>query len=317
MNLKKLLPLSAGLLVAAGANTAFADDEAAAAADATVTTGGGEAGMDANATAGGGASGGMVAGFWTKEQVTRPLVLRKGKLGAYGNLYSLRFSSPPVPPATTGTSATAEGLLVGAGYGVTDKITAGANYAFSLHDFEIKGPLTLYGNMELVNDGKLSVAASASLLINLGGSSTTETILAGLGVRYLVAPKIIVFTGGGSFPGTTLSFGDAYGPLAGSPSGQHLSIGLNDPAPIGFDIPVGAGFQATPELYVGVSTSIGHIGIKDSDSAFFGADFIPLNVGALFNVNNNIDAGAFILLPDLKEIQFDLTFIGIGARYYN
>jgi hypothetical protein len=170
--------------------------------------------------------------------------------------------------------------------------------------------------MELVNDGKLSVAASASLLIQLG-DTTTEAILAGLGVKYLVAPKIVVFTGGGSFPGTTLSFGDAYGPLAGSPSGQHLSIGLNDPMPIGFDIPVGAGFQATPELYVGVSTSIGHIGIKDSDSAFFGADFIPLNVGALFNVNNNIDAGAFILLPDLKEIQFDLAFIGIGARYYN
>lgn len=309
MNLKKLLMISTTLVL--GASPAFADDEAAASADATATTpaGGAAAGMDANATAGGAATMG-----WSKSVIDRPLVLGKGQLAAYGDFDIFRLSFTD-PVSMTSATATAEGLSLGAGYGVTDKITAGVNYAFSIHDFEIKGPLTLFGSLDIMHNDKLSVAANADILINLG-DTTTETLQAGLGVRYKVTPKVAVFTGGGSFPGALLAFGSAYGPLAGSPVGQHLAIGLNSNAPISFDIPVGVGLQATPELYVGVSTALAHIGISNDDNAFFGADYIPVNVGALFAVNEKIDAGAFLNLPDMKEIQFDLMFIGITARYH-
>jgi hypothetical protein len=308
MNLKKLLTLTTALVFAAGASVAFADDEPVPPPDPNA--GGGGMGMDGTATAGASATG------WSKEIINRPLLLPAGKLGAYGNLYILRLSLTNMMTGMT-TTTTSEGLQVGAGYGITDKITAGANYAFALHDFEIKGPLTLYGNFDIMHDAKLSVAASGGVVIALS-DKTTEAIQAGLGVRYLVAPNIAVFTGGGSFPGAAIPFGDAYGPLAGSQLGGHLQIGLNDPMPISFDIPVGAAYQATPELYVSLSTSLGRIAIKDAgDSAFFGADYIPVNLGALFNVTPNIDAGAFLLIPDMKEIQFDLMFIGLGARYYD
>lgn len=301
------LIVGASLLFAAGTAAAQGDPDPAA--------------PPPDASAGGGAAVttpevGVTAGAWSTAVIDQPMTLHAGKLAVYGNLDILRVSVPPVMGVGGGT-VTSEGLDLGVGYGVNDKITVGATYAFSLHEFEIKGPLTLFGAATLFDKDKLTVGASANLTISLG-DTTTETIQAGLGVRYKVTPKFAVYTGGAG-PGLLSS---ALGvvtevPRAGSPLGQHLSIGLNSDAPITFDIPVGVGLQLAPQAFLYANTAIAHIKIANAENAFVFADYIPLNVGLRYAVDQHLEVGAYLTLPDLKEAQFDLMVFGVGARYYN
>jgi len=249
-------------------------------------------------------------GAWPSSIIDRPLVLMKGKLGAHVDLL-IAHASITILGMTS--SSTSEALVLGAGYGVTDKITAGASYGFTLNEFEIKGPLTVYGDMSLTDNGKLAVAASADLTADLGGqtvdsmgvasSSTELSIHAGLAVRYKLAPKMAVYTGNPYTPG---------------PSGQHLNLGLSDGMAKTFSIPVGFAFQATPQLYAFAGTNIATILLSDpgmgSRVVSYG-DTIPFNVGGFFNINKNIDAGASFQ-TDFKGVG-DFYVITVGARYYN
>jgi hypothetical protein len=257
---------------------------------------------------------------WSEVVIERPLTLPAAKLALYGTLdiAHLKFTVP----GGASTSVTSEALDLGVGYGVNDKLTVGGQYAFSIHDFEIKGPLTLFGAYSLLSKDKLTIGASANLTINFrggsdatGNSTTTETLQAGLGVRYQVAPKVAIYSGGKPFP---LGGGVANEmPMAGNVLGQHLSIGLNSKAPISFDVPVGVGIQASPQAFLWVNTSIAHLGLSNDKNAFLFADFIPLNVGLNYAVDKHLDVNAFLTLPDLKEAKFDLLFAGVGVRYYN
>jgi opacity protein-like surface antigen len=254
------------------------------------------------------ASGGGV--MWGDAIINRPLTMPKGKVGIYGDLDVSRIS---VTVGTMTSSATAEGLHVGFGYGVDDKLEIGAEYAFSLHDFEIKGPLTLYGAYSLYSQGKLTIGGSADLLVNFNGfgtvdpmtgaqsSSTDLSLQAGLGIRYMLTDKVAVYTGN---------------PIAPGPLGQHLSIGLNNSGPISLDIPVGLALQATPQVYAFLQTNIAHFGISNDSNAFLFADFIPVDIGLYYAASHQLDVGAFLNLPDLKNAKFDVLEFGIGARYY-
>lgn len=247
--------------------------------------------------------------------VDRNYVVGKGKIGAYANYGILKFSFFE-PITMTTFSGTGDGFGVGAGYGVTDTITVGGQYGFTPGiigdaDSELKGSLDIFGNIQLVNDGKLNVTANADFDLDLCGAndpmtgdcSATKAIHAGLGARYKLAPQMAVFTGA------------PYGP---GPIGQHLSISLESSGPITFDVPVGFMYQATPELNVHLMTNLATIAISNAgDSAFFGADFIPVTLGGLFSLNQNLDLAAQFILPDMKEAQFDLYAFSIGARYYN
>jgi len=308
MNLKHLLSLSTGLLFTAGAaSAAFADDAAAPAPDATTepapdpNAGGATGGMDANATASVDAGAGLSM-LWPQATIDRPYVVPAGTIavGAQLGVAKISFTvTDPVTMMTTTTSSTGEGMGIMAAYGVSDAINAGLLYSFSLHDFEIKGPLTIYGAYKLAHSAKMTVAATANFTYDLGAE--TKEIAAGLGLRYQVAPKIAVFTGA------------PYGP---GPVGQHLSISLEDMGPISFDVLAGGGFQATPQAFVYLSTNLAHINISNDASGFFGADFIPLQLGGQFAVNKNIDAQAAFILPDLKNAKFDLFAFTVGATYY-
>jgi hypothetical protein len=300
MNRIKLAVIAGGALFAA---PVFADDTTEPAAGGTVeagagaevSAGGAGAGMEATAAASGGAS--MA---WPQAVIDRPYVLPASKIAAGGDLVIAKVSfTDPVSGMTT--TSTGEGLGIIAGYGVTDKITAGLTYAFSLNEFEIKGPLTLYGEFQLAHSAKMSVAASASFTYDL--AAETMGLAAGLGLRYNVAPKIAVFTGAPFGPG---------------PVGQHLSIDL-DPTNISFDVYGGAGFQATPQIFAYLSTNLAHIKISGdmNANAFFGADFIPLSLGGVFALNKNLDIHAGFNLVDLKEIGFDVFALSAGVTWYN
>ncbi|MEO6775515.1 MAG: outer membrane beta-barrel protein [Kofleriaceae bacterium] len=248
--------------------------------------------------------------MWGDEIISRPLTMPKSKVGVYGDLDIARFS---VTVGTVTDSSTSEGLHLGFGYGVDDKLTVGAEYAFALHDFEIKGPLTLYGSYSLYHAGKLTIGGSADLLIDFNGagsvnvmtgavsSSTDLALQAGLGVRYMLTDKVAVYTGS---------------PIAPGPLGQHLSIGLNNSGPITFDIPVGVALQATPQVYAYLQTDVARLGISNSSNAFLFADFIPLDLGVYYTASKALDVGAFLNLPDLKNAKFDVLEFGIAARYY-
>jgi hypothetical protein len=257
--------------------------------------------------------GAMTTPGWPKSQIDRPLTVLKGKLDALADIYILH-SSVTVLGMTS--SATAEGLAVGAGYGITDKLEVGGSYAFALHDFEIKGLLTVYGAFALMHTDKLDIGASADLAINLAPDDATETIHAGLAVRYKVAPKFAVFTGTPSKIGGVTDLGlRPAGPL-----GQHLTLGLNDGAAKTFSLPVGFGMQATPELFAYLNTNLLSITLSDvpdgADRVTSIADFTPLTLGALYAVNKNIDAAVSFGFLDLQNAG-DAYLITVGARYFN
>ena len=256
---------------------------------------------------------------WSEVVIERPLTLPASKLALYGTLdiAHIKFTAPGGASA----SATSEALDLGVGYGVNDKLTVGGQYAFAIHDFEIKGPLTLFGAYSLLSNGKLTIGASANLTVNfnagtdlMGNSTTTETLQAGLGVRYQLAPTVAIYSGGKPAP---LGGVASEMPMAGNVLGEHLSIGLNSKAPITFDVPVGVGIQASPQAFLWLNTSVARLGISNSNNAFLFADFIPLNVGLNYAVDRHLDVNAFLTLPDLKESKFDLLFAGVGIRYYN
>ncbi len=263
----------------------------------------------------------MTAG-WPKSAIDRPLTVLKGKLGASADV-AIAHASITILGMTT--SSTNEGLVVGAGYGISDKLEVGGSYAFSLNEFEIKGVLTAYGAFALMHKDKLDVAASADLTLDLNhpkaGSTSMETdvgatINAGVAVRYKVAPKFAVFTG---TPNRILGAGLLT--LAGpGPMGQQLSIGLNEGAAKTFSLPVGFGMQVTPELFAYLNTSLITILLSDppamGDRVSSIADITPLTLGGLFSVTKNIDAAASLTFFDLQNAG-DLWAITVGARYYN
>ena len=314
MNRIKLALIAGGALFAAA--PAFADDTTEPAAGGTVEAGGevqtpaGGAGAGMEATAGATGAGSMA---WSRSVVERPYVLNKGKIGAFAQYAIAKLSFDNGMGGTI--SATADGFGVGAGYGITDKITAGLTYGFTPGiigdaDSELKGDLDIFGEFQIMHDAKLDVTASADFDFDLcagtdamGDCVSGKALHAGLGARYTLAPKMAVFTGA------------PYGPGA---VGQHLSISLESDGPITFAVPLGFMYQATPELNVHLMTELTRIAISNAgDSIFFGADYIPLTLGGLYSVTPNIDITAMFVLPDVKEIGFDLYAFAIGARYYN
>lgn len=281
-------------------------------ADASATTGDGTVsadatvGTDPNApvTTDASATGNAMMGWWPQAVVDRPYMRGKGKITVQGDLAIGKVSLaliPGMPPV----EATFDALNLGATYGVSDQINVGGFYSIPLgiigdNDFNAAGTLDLFGGYQIAHDSKLSLAATADFAVNLDNTDDMM-IRAGLGARYMVAPKIGVFTGA------------PYGP---GPVGNHLQIGLGDAGAITFAVPVGGMFQATPQLNVALSTQLATIGISDADTIIFGADYIPLNLAGLFAVSDKLDVTASFDLVDLKEVGFDIYSFAIGARFH-
>lgn len=307
-----------------------AGGEAGAEAGATVEAGAGvdagAAGAEAGAAVDAGAEVTAGVGMWPKAAIERPFFRAKGKITVGGdfNLLAASFSDGMGGSG----SLTLDFITLGGAYAITDQISAGALYGISLGladgDFAADGPLALWAGYQIKHDTKLSVAATGSFAIDLS-ETENKGIGIGLGLRYAVAPKVAVFTGGPHGPGPLGGAGLGGGPLSGlfGPGG-HLNISLAESGPITFDIPVGGMFQATPELAIHALTTLASIGISNSPyvndmgeekaAIIFGADYIPLSVGALYAASDMLDVMVNLNLPDLKEAQFDLYIVSVGAR---
>lgn len=302
----KVLLIGSSLLFAAPA-FAQGDGDAAGA-------GGGSAAAGGDATAAGGATTPTVAasadnaapGAWSDQLINNPQTLPKGGLGAAATFQIYKFSVPPIPPATMGTSLTIEGLGLDADYGITDKITAGISYLVDLHDDagtfpsddRWKGPLDIHGAFNIIHKDKMSVTAGADFLVNLNNTDDKE-IHAGLSAKYMLSPKLAVYTGN---------------PVPIGPAGQHLSISLASNGPITFGLPVGVALQATPQVFGFVDTTLANLSISNSSNQFIFSDFIPVEVGALFRAAKDLDVGV-MFSDDLKNAG-DFYVVGLTARIY-
>jgi hypothetical protein len=237
------------------------------------------------------------AGRWPRAVIARPLTLPGGVflVGADIVNYTSSFFDPAF-------------IRVLAGYGITDDIElAFGHYAFATSDAG-KGSILAQLGFKLARGamgGKLEAIGRAQVGYNLAGSvdlttGETEGALSPLGlgvhVQYNVTDKIALIT-----------------------PGNQLNIGLAEPNAINLAIPVGVGFQATPELYVQLDTTIATINIKDSATAVIFADTTPIALTATYNVMPALDvlAGIALDLTPVDPLGVGDTFaILLGARYY-
>lgn len=233
-----------------------------------------------------------VGGKWPRSVILRPLTLPAGVFMVGADV--VNFTSSFFDPAL---------IRVLVGYGITDDIElAFAHYAFPTSDIG-QGAIAAGLGFKLARGamgGKLEAIARAEIGYDLAASvdlttGDTEGAVSPLGlgvhVRYLVNDKIALYT-----------------------PGNQLTIGL-DPNFIALNIPIGVGFQATPELFVALETNIATIDIKDSATAVIFSDTTPLQLTATYNAMPALDVLVGVA-TDLTNEPGDTLAILIGARYY-
>jgi hypothetical protein len=256
-------------------------------------------------------------GDWPLAINDRPLTLATGKFEIHGGI-------PIATSSTTNamgmsTSSTSELLAIGATYGVAPKLEIGADYAFRINpDASGKGFLDFHAGYMALHSGKLDISllAGVSLLfvdgVDATGMTTTNTFASlqlGAAVRYQLAPQLSIFTGNPGTPNGLPGFLSFVFP----PVGYQLSIGLNNSGPAYLALPVGVGFQATPNIYAFVATNIATIKLANASNSVIFSDAIPIAVGGFYSMPK-LDIGVQIS-DDLKNAG-DLYILQLVARYY-
>jgi hypothetical protein len=248
----------------------------------------------------------------------RPLTLPKSKLDFHAG-FPILVRTVPTAMGTT-TTDTLAGFAIGAAYGVDDKIEIGGDYALSLSPGNIKGPLTFHLAYRFKADPKLEVAFAGALALDFvdttdtAGMTSTTTFFGlqfGAWVRYHIASKVSLFTGSPGLPSSALALNKFSLPLP--PLAYQLQLGLAGGAAIALEVPVGVGFQATPNIYTFASLNLANIKIKDTVNAFLFADFIPIAIGGFYSMDK-LDIGA-VFADDLEHAGDNLSFT-IAARYF-
>jgi hypothetical protein len=227
---------------------------------------------------------GAVAGRWPRAVIARPLTLPKGlaQVGAAIN---------------ANNDFSAIGLTLNAAYGVSDDLEVRGSYGFGLKDFEAKGSLNVGAGYKLLRGamgGKLEVIARADTGYNFFLEGLNALSL-GAQAQYNISDKLAVVTPGG-----------------------QLSIALEEVAglrPVALKIPVGVGYQVTPELYAQLDTTIASIEISDSETTVIFSDTTPVSVTATYNAKPNLDAFVSIGTDLSNEPGDTLTFL-VGANYF-
>jgi hypothetical protein len=226
-------------------------------------------------------------GRWPRAVIARPLTLPKGitQVGA---------------AITSASEFEVFNLGLNAGYAISDDLEIRAFYGLTLKEFEAKGPLDIEVGYKILRGaagGKLEVIARADTGYNFLDEGLLPLNL-GAQVQYNVSDKLAIIT-----------------------PGRHLNIALEEIGegdaairPITFTLPVGVGYQATPELYVQADTTLFVLEISDAASTFIFDDTTPLAVTATYNVQPALDVFAGIS-TDLSNDPDKINIL-VGANYY-
>jgi hypothetical protein len=219
--------------------------------------------------------------IWPQEIIMRVLTLPEGVWAAGVD-----------PAADKSFDAVATGLMFA--YGVTPELEVGVGYGLLVEPFEAKGSVEVGAGYAFYRQGKFEFVGRGSVGYDLLAEGMAPL---GLGVQgqYTHNDKLAVVM----------------------PAGQ-LSVALAsdamDATPVTLDLPIGIGVQPTSAIYAQVDTVLASVGVSDADTAVFGADIIPLNVGAFYSPSNMIDVGAGVS-TDLKAAGDTLAFFA-ALRYY-
>ena len=187
------------------------------------------------------------------------------------------------------------------GYGFTDELEVQVPYSFATRDFEAKGSVGVdvgYAVLRGAAGGKLEAIARVRGGYDLLGSAATPVML-GMHLQYNLSDKIALISG-----------------VLGA---QQIRISVEEDAtmatPIDISLPIGVGYQPTPELYLQLDTKLAQIGLSDSENLLIGKDITPVGLTVLYNVIDALDVQAAVG-TDLSNAPGDsLTFL-VGARYY-
>jgi hypothetical protein len=154
------------------------------------------------------------------------------------------------------------------------------------------GPIALLANYELLNDGKLALAANGGL--NTFGFDPF-TLALKLGVN-------------GMFNAGKVMVGFAPNIFIGLTERDFNKEILN--------VPVSVGFAATPQLKIGVQT-----GIRGPLDGFGDAYTVPVSLGAMFAVNESIGVaanfGANAVVNGFDADAFDSRTMGLWLMWRN
>jgi hypothetical protein len=226
---------------------------------------------------------------WTQEAIGRPLTMPRGSF-----LAGFNVTAAPV----AGELFEAFPLFLVGAYGITDELELGVNYTLILSEFEEKGPLRVGAGYALLRgavEGKLEIIGRAEF----GYDFFLETL----------GPLVL---------GPQIQF-NLTSQLAIVSPANWLSVAVDSPieegpTPITLNLPVGVLFQATPQVFLQVDTSLAVIEIADAETVVFGADVIPVALTAGFTPSPNMDVGV-IVADDLKAADETLS-LGVFFRYY-
>ncbi len=217
-----------------------------------------------------------------QEIIMRPMTTPASQITVGGSLGIL------IAPDPIGT---AMGLALGGSYGVSEKIEVGASYGFSLKEFEAKGNLNIEGAFNIM-EGNLGVAANLTAGYSIVGEAINPLGL-GARVRFRLNDKLAIQS-----------------------PGSQLQIALDgDPKPITLGLPVGVAYQASPQLHAFLYTELANLSISNSSTVIFGADYVPVTVGAFFSPSNTLDVGASIGWFDLVDAS-DFINISLVGRLH-
>jgi hypothetical protein len=182
-----------------------------------------------------------------------------------------------------------------AGVGITDDLEVQIPYAFAARELEPRGSLSVDVGYKLVRgaiDGKLEIIARARAGYSLLDDSAMPYSF-GVHVQYNALPWLALITGA---PGTEqLRFA--------SPSTFDLSL------------PLAAGVQVSPVVYMQLDTKLAQVALHDSDSMMLGRDTTPVALTAVWNALHALDVQAAVG-TDLTTGPGDALWFLVGARYY-
>lgn len=231
------------------------------------------------------------SGRWPRQVIARPLTLPKGLMNAGANIpFTNKFK--------------AIGLGLNFGYGISDDLEVRASYGLALKEFEAKGTLGFGAGYKILRGaagGKLELIARADTGYNLLAEGLAP-LNVGAQVQYNISDKLAVVS---PQAGLRIALEEVVVPPA--------TAGVR---PIDLVLPVGVGYQATPELYAQIDTTIANIEVSDSATTFIFADFIPLTASVVYNLQPALDITASFGFTDLKNNAGDNITAAIGAQYY-
>ncbi|MBE7453876.1 MAG: hypothetical protein HS111_34910 [Kofleriaceae bacterium] len=70
---------------------------------------------------------------------------------------------------------------------------------------------------------------------------------------------------------------------------------------------MGVAYQASPQIHAFLYTELANLSISNSSTIIFGADYVPVTVGAFFSPSNALDVGASIGWFDLVDASTSST----------